>query len=110
MNNLKTTNILLLAIAIALIAIAIRPFFSPKPAQAVNEAYPLYVEPGVTMLRSPDGTTNVYGKVMINMATGKVWGFPTLTNAPYPIDVSTTKPPVSHPMLLGTFALQDTEK
>lgn len=110
MNAQKATNILLSTIAIALIAIAIRPLIAPKPAQAVGEAYPLYVEPGVTMLRSPDGTSNVYGKVMIDMATGKIWGFPTLTNAPYPVDVSTTKPSISHPIFLGTFALQDTEK
>lgn len=110
MNNRKTTNILLLTIAIALIAIALRPLIAPKAAEAVSEAYPLYVEPGVTMLRSPDGTTNVYGKVMVDMATGKIWGFPTLTNAPYPVDVGTTKPPISHPMLLGTFDLRGTEK
>lgn len=110
MSTQKTTNMLLLTIAIALIAIAVRPLFAPKAAHAVSEAYPLYVEPGVTMLRSPNGTSNVFGKVMIDMTTGKVWGFPTLTSSPYPVDVSTTIPPVSHPIFMGTFALQDTEK
>lgn len=110
MSNHKATNILLFIIALALSAIAARPFFAPHRAQAATESYPLYVEPGVTMLRAPDGTSNLYGKVMIDLSTGNVWGFPTLNQGPYPIDMNSTKPPVSHPILLGNFALQDTAK
>ncbi len=111
MKNLATTNILLLLIAIALMAIAIEPLRQPHPTQAQNSApYPLYIEPGTQMLRSPDGTSQVYGRVMVDLQDGKIWGFPTLTMAAYPVDISSTKPPVSHPFLLGTFALADTEK
>lgn len=110
MNNRRITNILLCIIALALSAIAVKPFFAPHSAQANTQPYPLYVEPGVTMLRAPDGTSNLYGKVMIDLSTGNVWGFPTLNQAPYPVDVNSAKPPVSHPILLGNFALQDTAK
>ncbi|HVC91054.1 MAG TPA: hypothetical protein VND66_10585 [Acidobacteriaceae bacterium] len=115
MKNLATTNVLLLVIAIALIAIAIRPLRQPHPAQAQEQtapmqstaADPLYIEPGTVMLRSVDGNTQVFGKMVVDLNTGSIWGFPTLTGQPYPVDISSTKPPVSHPMFLGTFAFGD---
>jgi len=111
MRNGTITNVLLLAIAIALIAIAFRPVHSPGPARAQSTPpYPFYIEPGVQMLRSPDGTTQVYGRVMVDMRNGTVWGFPTLNNSTYPVDIANTKPPVSHPFLLGTFAFSDVDK
>jgi hypothetical protein len=116
MKNLATTNILLLVIAIALIAIAVRPYVLPRAAQAQTApaqtaaSDPLYIEPGTTMLRSLDGNTQVFGKMVVDMQTGSVWGFPTITGAPYPVDITTTKPPVSHPMFLGTFAFGDIDK
>ena len=111
MKGGKITNCLLLTIALALIAIALRPLRQPVAAQAQQEApYPFYIEPGVQMLRSPDGTTQVYGRMIVDMRNGTVWGFPTLTSAPYPVDIDSTKPPVSHPFLLGTFAFSDVNK
>lgn len=115
MKNLATTNVLLLVIAIALIAIAVKPLRQPHPAHAQAETTPtlttasdpLYIEPGVVMLRSLDGNTQVFGKMVVDLNTGSIWGFPTLTGQPYPVDISSTKPPVSHPMFLGTFALGD---
>lgn len=115
MKNPATTNLLLLVIAIALIAIAIRPLRQPHPAQAQEQTTPtpntasdpLYIEPGVVMLRSLDGNTQVFGKMVVDLNTGSIWGFPTLTGQPYPVDISSTKPPVSHPMFLGTFAFGD---
>ncbi len=108
MRKDATTNILLLVIAIALIGIALRPFAKPRAAQAqVSDAYPVYIEPGTQMLRSPDGTQNVYGRMVVDLQSGQVWGFPTLNSAPYPIDIGSTKPPVSHPFLLGSFAFSD---
>ncbi len=115
MKNLATTNFLLLVIAIALIAIAIKPLRQPNPAQAQEQTPPtpttesdaLYIEPGVVMLRSLDGNTQVFGKMVVDLNTGSIWGFPTLTGQPYPVDISSTKPPLSHPMFLGTFALGD---
>ncbi|HTZ82306.1 MAG TPA: hypothetical protein VMB66_03895 [Candidatus Acidoferrales bacterium] len=45
--------------------------------------YPVYVEPGVTVLRASDGTQQLMGKVMIGLRNGNVWGFPTLQQIPY---------------------------
>jgi hypothetical protein len=100
---------LLLVIAVSLIAIALRPLFAPAPALAQSgTVYPLYIEPGSELLRSPDGTTQVYGKVVVDMRTGKVWGFPTLAPQSYPSSNLQNKPPVSRPFELGRFAFEDT--
>ena len=73
----NTTNVLLLVIAIALLAIAVEPFVTPRSAQAqVMADYPLYFEPGVYMLRAPDGTSQIYGKVAVDLRTGKHTGGP----------------------------------
>ena len=72
------TDTLLLLIAVSLMAIAIKPYVRPQSARADSgQPYPLYIEPGTQMLRAPDGSKQVYGRVMIDMRTGKVWGFPT---------------------------------
>lgn len=111
MNRRWFTNFLLLLIAIALAAIAIRPYISPQAAHADSGMpYPLYIEPGTQMLRAPDGSKQVYGRVMIDMRTGKVWGFPTNSTDTYPTNAMQTKPEVSHPFALGRFAFEDTEK
>ncbi len=111
MRKDATTNVLLLVIAIALIAIAARPLRTPHAAHAqTSEAYPVFIEPGTQMLRSPDGTQNVYGRMVVDLQSGQIWGFPTLNSAPYPVDIGSTKPPVSHPFLLGTFAFSDMYK
>ena len=117
MTKGPTTNVLLLVIAIALVAIAMRPYIRPRAAQAQTALPPsttagdvLYIEPGTTMLRSTDGNTQVLGKMVVDMNTGSVWGFPTLTGAPYPVDITTPKPPVSHPMFLGTFAFPEIDR
>lgn len=105
------TNFLLLVIAIALIAIAARPLFAPRAAKADTSGYyPVFIEPGVQMLRAPDGTSQVYGRVIVDLRNGQIWGFPTTTTAVYPVNVGSSKPPVSHPFLLGTFALQDLDR
>jgi hypothetical protein len=105
------TNTLLLLIAISLAAIAVRPYVRPQAAQADSgQPYPLYIEPGTQMLRSPDGSKQVYGRVMIAMRNGKVWGFPTTGTDTYPTNAMDSKPPVSHPFVLGRFAFEDIEK
>ena len=101
----------LAVIATALSAIAIEPLLIPHVVEAQSaDAYPLYFEPGTSMLRAPDGSRQVWGKVAIDRRTGNVWGFPTMTQEVYPIDNTTTTAPTSHPFLLGKFALQDTAK
>ncbi len=111
MKTDKTTKFLLLLIAGALIAIAVRPYIAPRVASAdTSSAYAVFIEPGVQMLRAPDGSSQVYGRVVVDLQNGKVWGFPTLTTSPYPVDIGSTKPPVSHPFLLGTFDFAGMEK
>jgi hypothetical protein len=100
-----TTQLLLLTIALALLAIALRPYIAPSPVQAQSgAAYPFYFEPGTQMLRAPDGSRQVYGRVVVDMRNGNVWGFPTTTADTYPVNAVGTTPPTSHPFLLAKFA------
>jgi hypothetical protein len=101
---------LLLIIAIALLAIAIQPVLAPRAAEAQSTIYPLYIEPGSELLRAPDGSKQVYGKVMVDMRTGKIWGFPTLAPQSYPTAGMQNKLPTSRPFELGRFAFEDTAK
>jgi hypothetical protein len=111
MKRNTLTNFLLSLIAIALTAIAIRPYIYPAAAQAQStSAYSFYIEPGVQMLRAPNGSGQVYGKVAVDLRTGKVWGFPTGSLDPYPSNPLDSKPSTSHPFALGKFAFEDTEK
>ncbi len=109
---MRSIKFLLILIATLLATIAFRPVLNPPPAKAqAGEDFPLYFEPGVYMLRAPDNTQQVWGKVAVDMRTGKVWGFPTLQQqSPYPIDVTKSSPPTSHPFYLGRFALGDTQQ
>jgi len=111
MRSNLLTNFLLSIIAIALIAIAVRPNIAPHRVSAQSSApYPFYFEPGTQMLRAPDGTKQLYGRVVIDMRNGKVWGFPTYTPDTYPSSQVDTKPQVSHPFYLGRFAFEDTDR
>jgi hypothetical protein len=107
----KTTRALLGIIAVLLGVIAFRPIVQPAPVRAqAEEGYPFYVEPGYTTIRKPDGTAQMYGKVMIDMKTGDIWGFPTLSQSPYPIDSAQVKPPKSYPMYLGKFMFEEAKR
>jgi hypothetical protein len=111
MNQDKLTNLLLIVIAFALVAIAVRSVVNPRPvaAQSYSE-HRLFIEPGVQLLRAPDGSKQVFGRMVIDLQTGEVWGFPTSTGDPYPINPTNTKPETSHPFQLGRFALEDMNK
>jgi hypothetical protein len=105
------TNALLGVIAMALVVIAARPYVSPVPVAADSApAHAFYIEPGVQNLRYPDGTGQVYGKVVVDLRSGKIWGFPTGTVDPYPSYPLDSKPTVSKPFALGRYAFEDTEK
>jgi hypothetical protein len=111
MNHRWTTNLLLLVIAVSLGVIAVRPYVQPRTARADSAApYPFYIEPGTQMLRAPDGSQQVLGRVVIDMRNGKVWGFPTTSSDVYPTNAMNTKPQTSHPFLLGRFAFEDADK
>jgi hypothetical protein len=103
-------KIVLSLIAVFLGMIAFRPFFDPPCAFAGLSASDLYIEPGVHKLRAPDGSKELLGKVVVDLRTGKIWGFPTYNNAPYPISVTNSQPPVSTPYQLATFDLASMDK
>lgn len=104
-------KIVLLVIAVSLAVIALRPYVTPLPVEAqAGQPYPFYIEPGTVMLRAPDGSKQVYGRMVVDLRNGKIWGFPTTTQDPYPVDVMNSTPPTSRPFLLGKFALADADK
>lgn len=111
MKPTTLTNFLLAIIAIALVIIAARPYITPHPVRAqALQPYPFYFEPGTQMVRSPDGSKQLYGRVVIDMRNGKVWGFPTNTPDTYPVYQMDNKPQTSHPMYLGRFAFEDIDR
>jgi hypothetical protein len=100
----STCKVLLLVIAVFLALIALRPFFTAQPVHAQNpDIYPFFIEPGYTTLRAPDGSRQVTGKMVVDLRNGDIWGFPTLTSSPYPIDNTVSTPPTSRPIYLGKF-------
>jgi hypothetical protein len=103
---------LTLSLIVVLLGIlALHPFLQPAPVQAQSvDARTFYVEPGYTMLRKPDGSGQMYGKMMIDMRTGDIWGFPTLVDGPYPVDAGKSEPPHSRPIYLGKFVLSDAHR
>jgi len=83
--------------------LVVREYEKPVVVLAQSDRASIFVEPGFLTLRNPDGLTQVQGKMVINLNNGEIWGFPTLQNSPYPVNPTTTKPPVSKPMYLGQF-------
>jgi hypothetical protein len=104
------TRIVLSAIALLLTVIAFRPVLHPAPAAAQSARQDLYLEPGVYMLRSPDGMRQQLGKVVVDLHTGNIWGFPTESDTPYPVKISGSGPQTSKPFLLGRFDLDAMQK
>jgi hypothetical protein len=104
-------KLMLTVIAVSLSMVALHPYVAPAPVFAQSgEGRAVYVEPGTAMLRAPDGSRQVLGKVMIDLRNGNVWGFPTLSQDSYPATGANTTPQTSHPFLLGKFALADMDK
>ena len=101
----RYTRTVLTVIAVALVANALRPLIHPAPAAAQSTSQDLYIEPGVYLLRSPDAMKQQLGKVVVDLHTGNIWGFPTASDTPYPVRVSGSAPPTSEPFLLGRFDL-----
>jgi hypothetical protein len=99
-------------IALFLGTIVLRQFLAPTVAKAQSaDVYLLNIEPGTRMLRAPDNGRQVLGKVVVDLHNGNIWGFPTLTQEPYPIDATgNTKAPTSHAFLLGKFDFAATNK
>jgi hypothetical protein len=57
------------------------------------------------MLRKPEGSQQVQGKIVADMRNRDVWAFPTLSGLglPYPTDSGRRRPPVSEAIYLGQF-------
>ena len=77
-------------------------------AQSRSSQPDLFLEPGVQMLVDPSGRQSVLGKVVIDLNTGNVWGFPTLSGASYPTtltagNLGAANVPVSKPFLLAKY-------
>jgi hypothetical protein len=107
----SAVKLLLLLMGVSLGTIAVQLYIAPRTVQAQSGSSSLYFEPGTFMLRAPDGSRQVLGKVAVDLSNGNVWGFPTLQQDPYPAqNVAPAAPPVSHPFLLGKFALGDMSK
>ncbi len=109
---MKIERLVILGLVLLVGVLVIRPAMAPElvRAQDVPKACGLQFEPGTTTIRAPGGDTQVAGKVAYDTCSGKIWGFPTLTNAPYPVDNMNSKPPVSHPIYLGRFAVEEAQK
>lgn len=107
----KLTQPLLLILALALVLFAGRPYTHVSAVKAQSaDSGPWYFEPGVRMLRIPEGG-QVQGKVAVDLRTGNIWGFPTYGDLPYPVPQSIGgKIPTSHPFLLGRFAVEETNR
>jgi hypothetical protein len=109
MSQERFRTLLLLLIVGLLVINPVKTLIRPTPALA-DTTNLLYFEPGVRMLRAPDGSRQVLGKMAIDLRTGNVWAFPTTVDQPYPADITSQQPPVSKPFLLGKFDLASLAK
>jgi len=99
---------LLIVIALLLGIVAFHPMLHPAPVLAQgSSAYPYHIEQGTISLKKPDGTTT-WGKVVVDMRNGDIWGFPMKAqNTPYPVYGPGDTSKVSHPMYLGRMAFDE---
>ncbi len=100
-------RVILALVMLFLGVIGLRPILAPETAEAQGRGSTaqVYVEPGVHVLVAPDNSRRVLGKVMIDLTNGNVWGFPTNTESPYPVNIDPAKntPPTTAPILLGRY-------
>jgi hypothetical protein len=103
---------LLLIIVIFLGIIALRHYMAPPlvKAESFGTYYPLYVEPGPVSLPARDGRSNALGRVVIDLRNGNVWEFPDLSSGPSSVNAFNPTVAISHPFLLGRWALADMDK
>jgi len=89
---------------------ALRPYVAP-PQPVHNPGSPTRStsSPAARCCARPNGSKQVYGRVVLDLRNGKIWAFPTFTQDPHPVNAVNSTPPTSHPFLLGKFALADTD-
>ena len=98
----------LVVLIVLLGIIAFRPVAQPPAVLAQSGSpYPYWIEQGTVSLKKPDGNVT-WGKVVVDMRTGDVWGFPMKAqNTPYPVYGPGDSSKVSHPMYLGRMAFEE---
>jgi hypothetical protein len=101
-------KLLLAAIVMLLTVVAFRPVAQPPSVLAQSGSpYPFFIEQGTVSLKKPDGNIT-WGKVVVDMRTGDVWGFPMKAqNTPYPVYGPSDTSKVSHPMYLGKMEFEE---
>ena len=101
-------KILLVSVVVLLAVLVFRPVAHPPSVLAQSGSpYPYFIEQGTVSLKKPDGNI-AWGKVVVDMRTGDVWGFPMKAqNTPYPVYGASDTPRVSHPMYLGKMAFSE---
>jgi len=101
---------LLLVIAIFLGVIALRPYVAPPVVQAQSSGgYPVHFEPGYIAIPTPNGHMGtVVAKVVIDLRNGNICGFPGYSEDTFAAGDHTLG--ISHPILLGKYALSDMDK
>lgn len=98
------TKTVLTVIALLLAVLALRPAADPITVQAQGRSQDIYIEPGTTGIRRPDGSSMGEGRLVVDLRTGMIWGFPTyIAGALYPIDTTTSKGALSKAVYLGRF-------
>lgn len=90
------TKAALTVIALALVALALRPAIRPATVQAQSDSHSVFIEPGITYLPNPDTRSEVPGKLVIDLKTGEAWGFPMIFS-------NVNKPPISKPIYIGKY-------
>lgn len=101
-------KILLVSVVVLLAVLVFRPVAHPSSVLAQSGSpYPYFIEQGTVSLKKPDGNI-AWGKVVVDMRTGDVWGFPMKAqNTPYPVYGQGDNSKVSHPMYLGRMAFEE---
>lgn len=97
------TNAVLTVIAVLLVIAVVQPFAKTPAVHADSIGPEMYIEPGTATLRDLQNGGQVQGRVVVNLRTGDIYGFPTFGTEPYPIEPMNPDPPVSKPMYLGKF-------
>jgi len=57
------------------------PTSAPRSQCTIRASPPLYIEPGSAMLRAPNGSKQVYGRVVLDLQR-QIWAFPTSPKTP----------------------------
>ena len=111
-GHVKIERCLIAGLVLLVAVLMLRPVMAPEVVRAQDSPRMcgLQFEPLTTTIRAPGADRQVIGKIAYDTCNGRIWGFPTLSSAPYPVDSTNPNPPTSHPIYLGRFAVEETQK